>query len=74
MTPEVLRALLHYDPDTGLFVWRSRPETMFWDTERWTADQCCRRWNTKYAGTPALAARKAAESQLSYQRNYGGQK
>jgi hypothetical protein len=43
VSPDMLRQLLDYDPDTGLFVWRSR------------AGQ--KSWNTRYAGTRAFANR-----------------
>ncbi len=58
MTPEVLKTVLHYSPGTGRFTWRERGLHMFTDTDRWTADQHRRRWNTKYAGKPALNAPK----------------
>lgn len=37
ITQELLRCALNYDPDTGTFTWRYRPERS-------------RQWNTRYAG------------------------
>ena len=40
LTAEQLRAILEYDPETGIFVWRHRAD-------------CPKEWNTRYAGKPA---------------------
>lgn len=55
ITPEILRQLLEYDPETGLLYWKARDESVFADVEdsrgpAWAA----RRWNVRYAGKPAL--------------------
>lgn len=42
-----LRLVIHYDPDTGMFTWKSRPLSMFKDR------RCWRKWNTRYAGARA---------------------
>lgn len=47
LTIERLRAVLDYDPETGEFVWRTRPREMF------GTDNAHRTWNTRYAGTRA---------------------
>jgi hypothetical protein len=48
--PELLRKLLDYNPETGAMVWRERDASLMGDDLR------RRQWNTRYAGTPALAA------------------
>lgn len=49
-TPEQLRELLSYDPETGLFLWRERPECMF-KTQRGIAV-----WKARFVGRPAFTA------------------
>ena len=50
LTPEELRKLLNYDPDTGLLTWRVREEgTIVPDRRR-------RGWNTRFAGKTAMTA------------------
>lgn len=46
-SPEVLRQLLRYEPDTGKLFWRERPRHMFRDDRNYKA------WNTRYAGQEA---------------------
>lgn len=61
-SPDELRQLLHYDPETGDFIWKSRPEAMFRPSEgavRRTAAWSANKWNTRYAGQPALIKRRA---------------
>jgi hypothetical protein len=43
LTPEQLRAVLLYEPETGIFTWRSRPDRSV---------QANGRWAGKQAGTP----------------------
>ena len=43
----LVRRLLDYDPDTGLFIWRRRPREMFPDG--WNFEI----WNNRFAGKPA---------------------
>jgi hypothetical protein len=49
-TPEQLRKLLRYEPETGKLFWLPRPESMF------PAPNNCRSWNTRYANTEAFTA------------------
>lgn len=50
ISPEVLRSLVAYSPDTGALVWRERPASSF------KAPHMAACWNRNYAGQPALAA------------------
>ena len=52
-SPSVLRELIDYDPETGALVWRVRDVSFFTDGKK-SAIQSMRRWNTRYAGKPAL--------------------
>ena len=52
-SPSVLRQLIDYDPETGALVWRVRDVSFFTDGKK-SAIQSMRRWNTRYAGKPAL--------------------
>lgn len=47
-TPEVLRELLDYDPETGFLVWRERGEKWF------SSRRMCHVWNGRYAGKRAF--------------------
>jgi len=44
ITPDVLRQLLRYEPETGKLFWRERDETWF------SNEADCRRWNTRWKG------------------------
>lgn len=48
-SPEVLRQLLRYEPDTGLLFWRERPVEMFSSSARHKG------WNARCAGKLALS-------------------
>ena len=52
-TPDELRQLLRYDPETGNLFWRERPSSMFHADSRNTAGMRQRQWNTRYAATKA---------------------
>jgi hypothetical protein len=59
LSVELLRQILDYNPDTGLLTWKERPVSMFEDRGgRYTAEWCCRTFNNKHAGKPALTALK----------------
>lgn len=47
-TPEELRQLLRYDPETGKLYWKPRPLSMF------PSDRTGKSWNTRYAGKEAF--------------------
>ena len=52
-SPEVLRQLLQYQPETGKLFWKERGVEWF----EGATGHYQRRWNTRYAGTPALNSR-----------------
>lgn len=58
ITPNVLRALINYCPDTGMMTWRERPRLMF------KSDRSMKIWNSKYSGAPALACFDASNGYL----------
>ena len=49
-TPEELRKLLRYEPETGKLFWVPRPEESF------ASVNAARSWNTKYAGKEAFTS------------------
>lgn len=49
ITPNFLRKLLSYDPDTGALTWRARTAEMFSGCSN--PIHQCNAWNAKYAGT-----------------------
>lgn len=48
-SPELLRKLLRYEPETGKLFWRARSEDLFNGNKH-----ACRRWNSRYAGKEAM--------------------
>jgi len=50
ITPEILRQLLRYEPETGELFWL--PRDMRW----FAKEKECRRWNARYADKPAFTA------------------
>jgi len=48
LTPGLLRSLLSFNAETGLFIWKSRPVEMFTD------ERAARVWNTRYANREAF--------------------
>ena len=55
-SPEVLRQLLRYEPDTGKLFWRERPLSFFSGTAFRGAEHCCANWNAIFAGKEAFTA------------------
>lgn len=53
-SPELLRKLLRYEPETGKLFWRERTPDMFEDGEQ-GAEWACNRWNSRYSGKEAFA-------------------
>ena len=54
-TPEHLRQLLRYEPETGKLFWRERTPDMFQDGKH-SAAHICARWNSKFGGKEAFTA------------------
>lgn len=53
-TPEELRQLIAYDPDTGRLSWRCRPPSAFKQDGANGPERAAAIWNSRYCGTPAL--------------------
>ncbi len=55
-SPEVLRQLLRYEPETGKLFWLPRGAQWFNATQGRTAAHACANWNARYAGREAFTA------------------
>lgn len=55
----IIRDILNYDPDTGIFVWKSRPASMFPD------ERAAKIWNTRFAGKQAGRLKQSGYSEIS---------
>jgi hypothetical protein len=53
-SPEVLRQLLRYEPETGKLFWRERGAEWFSDGADGGAEASARRWNSRLAGREAF--------------------
>lgn len=53
-TPEQLRQLLRYEPETGKLFWKERTSEWFESSWNRTAEANCRAWNTANAGREAF--------------------
>lgn len=53
-SPEVLRQLLLYDPETGKLFWKERGPEWFNETTGRTSIDACKMWNGRFAGKEAL--------------------
>lgn len=53
-SPELLRQLLSYDPETGEITYKERPVSFFESTEGREASHTCFLWNARFAGKPAF--------------------
>ena len=72
ITPEEVRKLLRYDPETGQLFWRPREPSMFSPTAKRTAEHVCANWNARYANKLAFTARSVAGYKTGsiFNRNY----
>ena len=64
ITSKLIRQLLDYDPDTGIFIWRKRPTNMFLAGKQ-TAEHNAATWNGKWAGKPAGVIKKEGYIKIS---------
>lgn len=53
-TPDELRQLLRYEPETGKLFWKERGVEWFRSTKGRSAEETCRLWNARWAGREAL--------------------
>lgn len=56
-SPQALRQLLDYEPETGFLTWKKRGPEWFQDSEKQTAESVAKRWNARYAGQRAFTAK-----------------
>lgn len=54
-SPELLRKLLRYEPETGKMFWRERTPDMFTRGGQ-SAEWACNKWNSRWAGEEAFTA------------------
>ena len=66
LTAERARALLDYDPMTGVLTWKHRTPDMFTSGRNNTAEGCCARWNSIYAGVEAGSRYSAPDKKTGY--------
>lgn len=55
-SPDNLAQLIEYDPQTGVMIWRARSARFFSESKKRSVDHAAANWNSRYAGTPALAS------------------
>ena len=53
-SPELLRKLLRYEPDTGKLFWLERSPDMFDGSASRSAEWRCRNWNSRHCGNEAM--------------------
>lgn len=61
ITSEIVRELLHYDPDTGILVWKERGEHLFknsHDQMAWYTRHAGNRAGRQWVGTTGYASRR----------------
>lgn len=64
-TPDDLRRVLSYNPETGRFVWKPRMPEMFDDDGAMTAVARCALWNKRFAGREAFTSSKGDGRKVS---------
>lgn len=56
-SPDILRQLLRYDPDTGKLFWKQRALSLFHGNGSVNARRACATWNARYAGREAFTTK-----------------
>jgi hypothetical protein len=49
----LVRSILDYDPETGVFIWRVRSPDTFSETPVFSPEHVANKWNSEFAGTVA---------------------
>lgn len=55
MDIQLLKKSVHFNPETGKFIWLKRDASTFVGG-KFTAEHACANWNSRYCGKPAFAA------------------
>ena len=71
LTPDFLKSILVYAPETGDLFWRQRPVSMFSQDKKLSAQRIAKLWNNRFAGKPAFT--NVSKSTGYVQGNIGGQ-
>ena len=70
LTPDFLRSILAYEPETGDLIWRQRPVSMFSQDKKISAERISRLWNNRFSGQRAFS--NISKSTGYVQGNIGG--
>jgi hypothetical protein len=56
LTLELVKELIDYNPETGVFIWKERDIKFFTPTKKRTAEHIMKIWNSKWAGKEAFTS------------------